>query len=70
MCAVLDDATLKCWGNNASGQLGLGDTTNRGDDAGEMGDSLSAVDLGTGRTAGVVDAGGSHTCAGSLTTRP
>ena len=28
-----DDATVKCWGMNAKGQLGLGDTSNRGDDA-------------------------------------
>jgi len=28
-----DDATLKCWGNNDMGQLGLGDSFNRGDDA-------------------------------------
>ena len=27
-----DDATLKCWGLNIYGQLGLGDTSNRGDD--------------------------------------
>ena len=62
-CALLDNATVKCWGNNANGQLGLGDTANRGDTSGEMGDSLAAVSLGTGRTAGAVAVGGIHTCA-------
>ena len=28
-----DDATLKCWGLNNYGQLGLSDNFNRGDDA-------------------------------------
>jgi len=28
-----DDATLKCWGYNGEGMLGLGDSFNRGDDA-------------------------------------
>ena len=27
-----DDATVKCWGYNNVGQLGLGDTSDRGDD--------------------------------------
>ena len=51
MCAFLDDKSLKCWGGNYFGQLGLGDTNNRGDASGEMGDNLPVVDLGTGRTA-------------------
>lgn len=62
-CALLNDKTVKCWGNNASGQLGLGDTTNHGDDPGEMGDNLPAIDLGGGRTAVAVGSGISHTCA-------
>ena len=62
-CALLDDGSVKCWGRNDFGQLGLGDTANRGDGAGEMGDSLPAVALGTGRTAVAITAGGYHTCA-------
>ncbi len=63
-CALLDNATVRCWGANNVGQLGLGDTTNRGDNAGEMGDNLPAVNLGTGRTATAITAGGTgHTCA-------
>ena len=46
-CALLIGNSVKCWGNNEYGQLGLGDTNHRGDDAGEMGDSLLTVDLGT-----------------------
>ncbi len=62
-CAILDNASLKCWGRNSSGQLGLGDTNHRGDESGEMGDALPAVNLGTGRTAKWVLATGEMTCA-------
>jgi alpha-tubulin suppressor-like RCC1 family protein len=62
-CALLDNGSVKCWGDNFYGQLGLGDQDNRGDDPGEMGNSLPPVDLGTGRTAIAVSAGRSHTCA-------
>lgn len=62
-CAVLDDATLKCWGGGFSGRLGYGDSESLGDQPGEMGNILPAVDLGTGRTAVQVGTGVSHTCA-------
>jgi alpha-tubulin suppressor-like RCC1 family protein len=62
-CALLDNDTVKCWGNNVDGGLGLGDTANRGDGPGEMGDDLPAVALGTGRTAKAVTAGAYRTCA-------
>ena len=45
-CAVLDDDSVKCWGRNDFGQLGIGDTDRRGDGSGEMGDDLPFVDLG------------------------
>ena len=61
-CALLDDATAKCWGSNLAGRLGYGEPQNRGDGPNEMGDNLPAIDLGTGRTVGQI-ATGSHTCA-------
>ncbi|MCB9373666.1 MAG: hypothetical protein H6518_12980 [Microthrixaceae bacterium] len=62
-CALLDGGQVKCWGDNGSGRLGLGDLRDRGDEPGEMGDALPAIDLGAGRTATAVSAGLLHTCA-------
>jgi alpha-tubulin suppressor-like RCC1 family protein len=62
-CAILDDGSVKCWGANTYGNLGLGDTNNRGDEPGEMGDALPRVPLGTGRTATQIFAGVAHVCA-------
>ena len=62
-CALLDDYTLKCWGSNSDGVLGLGHFSDVGDEAGEMGDNLPPVSLGTGRSARQIAAGGEHTCA-------
>jgi cysteine-rich repeat protein len=62
-CALLDNNSIKCWGDNQAGQLGLGDTVSRGDNPDEMGDQLPAVALGTGRTAKSVSAQTTHTCA-------
>ena len=62
-CAILDDDTVKCWGTGYDGQLGQGKSTNIGDEEGEMGNDLPAIDLGTGRKAKAISAGGKHTCA-------
>jgi alpha-tubulin suppressor-like RCC1 family protein len=59
----LDNGAVKCWGTNTNGQLGLGDTSNRGDQSGEMGDALPAVALGTGVTATAISAGFNFACA-------
>ena len=63
VCAILDDHRVKCWGYNAEGQLGLGDTKDRGGDPSTMGDNLPTVDLGTGRTAIAIAASRNSTCA-------
>jgi alpha-tubulin suppressor-like RCC1 family protein len=62
-CAILEGGQVKCWGENGFGQLGLGDTDDRGDSAGEMGEALPSVKLGAGRTAKAITAGQSHTCS-------
>jgi cysteine-rich repeat protein len=62
-CALLDNATVKCWGPNSVGNLGLGDKNPHGDMPGEMGDNLPAIDLGTGHTAKAIASSGFHTCA-------
>ncbi len=62
-CAITRSGEAKCWGYNNVGQLGQGDTANRGDQTGEMGQHLPAIDLGTGRTVTAISAGDYHTCA-------
>jgi cysteine-rich repeat protein len=62
-CALLTDGHVKCWGANYEGELGLGDTKNRGDQTAETGDNLPPIDLGTGKTAVAISAGHHHTCA-------
>ena len=54
---------MKCWGNNAFGQLGYGDTTQRGDGGGEMGDNLPIINLGTNLSPTLIVAGDFHNCA-------
>ena len=62
-CAVLDNDQIKCWGYNAFGQLGLEDAISRGANAGDMGDALPFVNLGTNESVVSVWAGGNNTCA-------
>jgi alpha-tubulin suppressor-like RCC1 family protein len=61
-CALLDNGTVKCWGYNIRGQLGIGNTENMGDNSSEM-SQLTGINLGTGRTATAISAGGFHSCA-------
>jgi alpha-tubulin suppressor-like RCC1 family protein len=62
-CAILDDDALKCWGNNWRGVRGFGGSLPIGRNAGEMGDALPAVNLGTGRRARHVAIALEHACA-------
>ena len=62
-CALISTGAVKCWGKNNYGQLGLGDTVNRGLNPTDMGNYLPAINLGTGRTAIKLAAGGDHICA-------
>ena len=61
-CALFDDQTVKLWGNNDDGQLGIGSTSDKGDDPKEMGTYLSTSNLGTSRTVLEVCLGESHSC--------
>ena len=62
-CALMDTGTVKCWGGNAFGMLGYGDTQDRGTDPAHMGDNLPEVDLGSFVEAVTISAGKTHTCA-------
>ena len=61
-CAILDNVSVKCWGRNNYGQLGIDNTTTMGDNSSEMA-QLPVVNLGTGRTATAISAGFGHACA-------
>ena len=54
-CAILEDASVSCWGYNIHGQLGDGTNTQR--------NAPISVDLGQDRSAVAISLGESHTCA-------
>lgn len=60
-CAITNDKTLRCWGNNDHGQLGYGHVATLGDDPTELPSSFGAVSVG-GEVAAVA-LGSRHTCA-------
>ncbi len=62
-CAVLDDRTVRCWGNGIDGRLGYANTRNLGNTPATTPDKLGPVDLGTGQTAAAISAGENPTCA-------
>eukprot|EP01083_Nonionella_stella_P054365 143510_1 len=62
-CALSTVNKVKCFGDNGYGQLGYGDTNNRGDEANEIGDDLLEIDLGTSFIPMQIVVGYHHTCA-------
>ena len=58
----MDNASVKCWGYNNYGQLGIGSTWTTGNTSGDMA-SLTGINLGTGRTANAIATGNHHNCA-------
>lgn len=63
-CAILDDGTLKCWGQNWRGQLGLADARDAiGAAANEMGNNLPVVSRGSGVKPVAITSGLYHNCA-------
>ena len=60
-CAILDDGTVRCWGYGFNGELGYGAQEVVGDN--EVPASKPPVNLGPGRTAKAITAGGGFTCA-------
>ena len=61
-CVILDDDTVKCWGDGENGKLGYGNEDLIGDTAGKL-ESVDPVNLGNGRTAKAIALGWGHTCA-------
>ncbi len=62
-CALLSDGSIKCWGGNTDEYFAEEPVLSVGDEPGEMGDALRALDLGPGRTAKLVVAETDNACA-------
>eukprot|EP01083_Nonionella_stella_P236860 831457_1 len=62
-CVLSTTNKVKCYGQNLDGELGYGDTTNRGGGANDMGDNLLEIDLETNFIPMQIVAGRYHTCA-------
>jgi alpha-tubulin suppressor-like RCC1 family protein len=63
-CVLFNDGSVKCWGDNSKGQLGIRISTGTIGLGSDMGDNLPFVTLGTnGETAKFLTLGFQHTCA-------
>ena len=62
-CARYNEGSVKCWGDNANGQLGIGSTSIIGDATTEVGGANTFVNLGVGVTATQIVTGYYHVCA-------
>lgn len=63
-CALISDGSVRCWGNNLAGQLGLGNTESVGDD--ELPSEVPAIQLTDNpsvRAVALSSGQGDHTCA-------
>lgn len=60
--AIMSDGSVRSWGYNRKGQLGVATILDVGDGPNEMGDNMSVTPLG-GVTPVSITAGGWHTCA-------
>ena len=62
-CVLLDDHSVRCWGDNELGAMGLGhNLTDVGDGVGPDVLDVDPVDLGEGAIVVAVAAGGAHNC--------
>jgi alpha-tubulin suppressor-like RCC1 family protein len=62
-CALSRGGAVKCWGYNSRGQLGLGDTRDRGIRPGEMGDNLPELRFDGQQPMSAIEVGATHSCA-------
>lgn len=60
--AIMNDGTVRSWGYNRKGQLGVGTLLDVGDEINEMGDNMRVTNLGSVSPVSIT-AGGWHTCS-------
>eukprot|EP00756_Hemistasia_phaeocysticola_P058423 Hpha_TRINITY_DN3504_c0_g2::TRINITY_DN3504_c0_g2_i1::g.25734::m.25734 len=61
-CARNTANEVRCWGDNARGNLGTGDNAARGDTPATCGTGMPAIDFGTGVVMEKLSGGNEHIC--------